>query len=64
MQSEVDLDAVQVEVFGNGHSEKDFEGMVMLILVNLVESDICETLTDVNLEAGHLQRYKRIFLLV
>ena len=64
MQSEVDLDAVQVEVFGNGHSEKDFERMVVWVLVNLVESDICETLTDVNLEAGHLQRYKRIFLLV
>ena len=54
MQSEVDLNAVEVEFFGNGHSKKDLEGMVIWVFVDLVESGICEALTDVNLEAGHL----------
>ena len=54
LQSEVDLNAIEVEFFGNGHSKKDLEGMVIWVLVDLVEYDICEALTDVNLEAGHL----------
>jgi len=37
--------------------------MVIWVLVNLVESDSCEALTDVNLETGHLQRYKIFGLL-
>ena len=60
MQSKVDLNAVEVEFFGNGHSKKDLEGMVIWVLVDLVEYDICEALTDVNLEAGYLQRYKGV----
>ena len=34
--------------------------MVIWVLVDLVENDICEALTDVNLEAGYLQRYKGV----
>ena len=63
LQGKVDLDAVEVELIRNGHSKKDLEGMVIWVFVDLVESGICEALTDVNLEAGHLQRYKIVGLL-
>ena len=60
LQGKVDLDAVEVELIRNGHSKKDLEGMVIWVLVDLVEYDICKALTDVNLEAGYLQRYKGV----
>ncbi len=62
MQKEVDLDAVEVEFFRNRHSEKDLEWIVIWVIVDLVKYDICKALTDVNLEANHLQRYIRICL--